>query len=445
MNRLEYFKTALREEIGRYSHWVFSVFTVTLLDDVSKRKSSDYPYKLYQYDNQGVPCFCYHDGQNIIPILEDGKPVETLKQPLINYQERLVITKEYVYNAIDEPELETSAGTLFVNFYCLLYHVKHKLGYFNGRINPKQIESKLAGLVQDDVPEDQRDENVIYVSDDEKIRSAIGSISGFAMISAPSATPYTVTVSPKTLALRDKLFEEYKDRLDDPITVVNISKQVQAADKAWVEENDENKGFYIDEEKSFSNVRQNIFLFQGLQTRLNDKSLHMVKTSISEGPKIEDIPALFDTMRAGSYARGAATPLGGEAVKFIFRVFGNTKIIMEDCGTKMGVKRRLTEENKERCLNHYILDNGTEVLLDSTNVGDYMGKVIEMRSPTFCQADTEGRDVCVHCMGPNFRNQRQSLGAYCSEPASQMMYVSMKKMHSNVKTTTKINLDDTLS
>lgn len=444
MDIIQYFKQALLNGAGKYAHWVFSLFTVTLLPDSGERKKEDYQFKLYSLKKDNKSYIAFFQEDNIVILTKGNKLLESSLNPPLDYKARLTIEPKDVMDAIDGP-LETSAGTLFVNFYCLLYHIGNKLGYLNGKINPKTIEGMIAERIQDLPENGKKDPEALYVEDDERIRSAIASISGFATISAPSATPYTVTVSKETLKLRDELFKKYKDELHDPIRIVEISKEVQKADKEWIQKNDPNAGFYINEEKSFANVRQNLYLFQGMQTRLKDKSMHLVKTSIVDGPSVEDIPALFDTMRAGSYARGAATPLGGEAVKFIFRVFGNVKIIMEDCGSKLGVKRFLNEKTAKRLINHFILVNGQEVLLTQENVSEYMGKFIEMRSPMFCQADTEGRDVCVHCMGPNFREQKQSLGAYCSEPASQMMYVSMKKMHSNVKSTIRINLDETLS
>ena len=71
-----------------------------------------------------------------------------------------------------------------------------------------------------------------------------------------------------------------------------------------------------------------------------------------------------------------------------------------DCGTKLTMKVEITSKNKDLFLYRYIVDKKTNnlVLLDAENIDSYVGKIVDMRSPMFCNDEC----YCNKCMGELF-------------------------------------------
>lgn len=170
----------------------------------------------------------------------------------------------------------------------------------------------------------------------------------------------------------------------------------------------------------------------------------MIENSLSEGWDIEKLPAMIDSMRDGSYNRGLMTALGGESVKFLFRIFATTRITEEDCGSKLGLPVTLTDENVKRYIgNTIILKDKTQVKLDNTNMKNFIGQSVMVRSPGMCRVGSS--NFCMTCLGEQLRGSENSLPALASEVGSKMLSIFMAKMHGTALTTTPWRWQNTIN
>lgn len=438
MDRLEYLLQALN--FGRYKEkqWVFSIFAIREWEEPKE------PYQELQlYVKDGLYC-TYTEKLNkeeLIFLTEGGKPIPNTKT-LFDVKEEINLKAFTVPNL--KQDVKTTPGVLFINFYTLIYAFNNKVDYVNDVDHPATLSKLIIDRVVDNVPMNQRtaSDTNLYVDECVKFLTAATSISAFAPLNAPSATPYTMTVDPSVLKERDKLLEENKDKLLDPVVAAKINKRLGELDREYLAK-DPYKGFYI-EDKTIDNARRKVNILNGLNYNMAGKAKY-IPTSLSEGMNVEDLPTLIDSFRDGSFNRGAMTALGGEKVKFLFRVFNSSKIVGEDCGTKIGRPIKSDENTLKNFMSRYVFWEGKLYPINEKTIPALIGKPLFLRTPAACQQDKEGRDFCLTCMGNHFRGNELSLAAAASAIASQMMYIFMKMMHGKVSSSVKWNPIETLS
>lgn len=70
-----------------------------------------------------------------------------------------------------------------------------------------------------------------------------------------------------------------------------------------------------------------------------------------------------------------------------------------DCGSIRTIKRVITPSTKKRFLYRYIKVNGKLVCLTPEIIDDYVGKVVQMRSPMCCIGTGKQKQLCNICAG----------------------------------------------
>lgn len=426
---------------GRYKRrdWIYSVFNVVELPDANQEKNllsmENYSYKLYHQDGKVV--FLTRDFEDeesegrFVTLLHNGKPIPyPLKEPILYINEGITITPDDI-SSLKEPSLLTTPGKLFVNWYCFKYGVRDHQTYVNDdHLEVSKYIQQLAEVIVDD-PIDERDKSskVLYCSDFKRTIDSTNAISGFSSLYTPSATYYTMTPSPNAKKVKDALFERYKDKLDDPLVVIDIEREIIKADEDYINQ-DPDKGFYISR-KSIDLVRKKLHYTQGMQVRMDpNKPMTLVKRALTEPiTSYDDLPAEIDGSRHGSFARGKMTALGGEGAKLAYRIFSMVTIIKEDCNTKMGRKIYVPEKYKHNFVGGYIIEDGKTVLITKDNIGKYINKYIILRTPGYCRADPSGRGYCLKCFGEKLRGHEKSLAAVGVGVPQAMNGRFMKSMH----------------
>lgn len=442
MDRKAFFIEACKQGKYKERKWVYSIFTIKRWKEEDSVPNPKDHFAVFAKDGY----YCTHlPGQAEVFILENGNPIPITKTVLD-------VLEEFEVDVGDLPnvltKVVTTPGNIFINWYCLVQHFGKKVRFQAGGLMPGSLGDLIVKRIHDDVPKEQRleDDERLFVDEVNGFLSSLAQIASMASINAPSATPYTITTSPEVKELRNRLIEENKDRLKDPAVVADITKQIVDADKRWVAQ-DPHKGFLDIGKKAFPVSRKKLHGVVGLEYNMAGTKSEFVPTSLSEGINLKAWPMMIDTLRGGSYSRGAMTALGGVEVKFIFRAFNTSIISMEDCRTKFGIRLQSTERNLKNAMSHYIWVDGIEYLVTEENIPDIMKRssYFVLRSPGYCQADKEGRGYCLKCMGESFRGSEQSLAAYGSEVASTMNGKFMGAMHGKAFVTVPWDLEETLS
>lgn len=328
-------------------------------------------------------------------------------------------------------------------FAWVLWHHIVRVYAFNGKIpftaDPvrlSDVEKIIAKrLTSNPADRSQNDPEKIYVWEYLRYTEAVACIlTGLTQIFTPGTTRKSLVTDPKMRTIRDGLLEQYKDRLHDPATISIIKGELSKVDRAWVK-GDESEDYLIGK-KNFDIVRMKTLCMHGEESAFGDgTSVNLIPTSLDEGLNLKNMPDYANSLREGSFNRGAQTALGGEAVQYLIRVFQNHAITEEDCGAVLGIKRLITAGKASRFVGFYIIEQGKTVGLTQENISSYVGKTVSLRSPQRCR--TPGAGYCGRCMGDANARFPNSLGGQAADIGSMMLYIFMGKAHGTALRTTR--------
>lgn len=442
MDKQSYFQKCMDHGCYRSKAWVISAFSVVLGMAPSKRNTFLTDEEVIaeklriKRDEKGNPFFNDPDTDSVVYIEhvqgKENTAVFSFKDP--------VKLKSGACDNLTR-DVETTYGAWLYNNIVVVYPFGKKIPFSaNGYTIPeleKIIESRLvddpdiAPDGSDDLftpidVEIQTDPTKAKITVSEYIRynEAAGALTGYTQLCVPAATPFTMTISPEVIKRRDELFEEYKDRLHDPAVQARIFEELVAMDKAW-NATDPDKGFYYTS-KSFDVVRKKLFISQGSESGFG-KTGEFIKTSLVEGAKAKDLPAIANASRSGSYSRGALTALGGEDTKFSLRIFQNSTTMPGDCGTKITAKVDLNKFNVAGYVGYYMTTSDGLVELTEENIKPLIGQTINVRSPRFCNQSRA--NYCSICVGAKLAQTPEAIPTNAGEVGSTFMGVSMSAMH----------------
>lgn len=310
--------------------------------------------------------------------------------PKLDFYDRFVLNQGDIEN-FDGAPIETTLGVYLLNYIALVKPFNDKISYVNGEWNIKKIEGSIAKLIiSGDIKPKQAFDYIDYVY-------SLSSLNDFCV---PSITEKAITANPIVTKRRNELFEQYKDQLDDPRIMIMIEEELIALDKAQFKD-DDSSGFLI-KDKNFDVQRKRMFIMLGLVETFGDDTPGHVfgKSNLNDGYDVSEMPIIANDIRRGSYNRAKSTALGGAESKMLGRNFQDSEIVSDDCGTKRGMKITLSNNNAKLFLYRNIIDNGKLVELNESNINDYIGKEVLIRSPMYC-ASMHG--YCYACMDTRFK------------------------------------------
>lgn len=429
MDKRDYFIAASKAEAWRHRIWIFTAFTVTKLKE-QPRPDDLWDYRLFESDGR----YAYVD-----PATKQLVPLENtdVNQPLFDFKEKFTVKAGEIAN-VTEDTLTTYGNALF-NVVAIVSAFGKKLPYVNSRKGPGAIESLFVSkIVSNPKPGEEVPEGKVTVAETHKHLAAMHDvIQNLDAICVQSTSPAMLGVKPEVIALRDRLLEENKDRLDDLTVVASIVKQLVAADKASFK-GDPAEGFFI-KDKHFAVVRLRTKILHGIEYSFDDDgTFELITKSLNEGWDFTKFPALNNSLRDGSYNRGAKTALGGEAVKFFYRRYQNSHLVRGDCGTTVTIPRRVTKLNAKRLVGNYYVDPVKGLTyIDEATVDGLVGQTLQMRDPAGCRAG--GFDYCETCFGNALDDSPEMIANVMAEVASRFMSIFMAKMHGTQLRTSKVD------
>lgn len=418
MHKRDFFIEAMKSEAYRYKRWVLEAFSVTVNKNPWGGGDGDVDFALHRSPEGRV--YTYRGSEDVVTYLE-GVGVNV---PAYAFKEEVVVGPGDIPNL--HKNITTTYGNLLVNWLLLVYPFGDKIDYMEGAIDIPRIEKIIEARKKDTPPEGTpRDPKGIYVDEYHKFNEAAFSLAGYTQLCVPSASAKTMTTDPQIAIRRKELMDQYRDRLHDPVIQAKIDAELIAMDKAWIK-GDPSEGFFI-KGKSFDVVRKKLFLYQGKEQGFGTDS-PVIETSLADGWNIDNLPAMGNSLREGSYNRGFMTALGGEATKFNYRIFQNTVVSEEDCGTKVGLPITIGESEAKYFISSTVLtaDLG-KIELTEENIKDFIGKPIILRSPAYCK--TAGINFCATCMGKKIASTPTAISTYAADVGSVFLSTFMKAMH----------------
>ncbi len=431
MNSREYLLRALNAGCYKDRAWVFTAFSVV--------RNSTLENKPFEIDNGLGQYTFYNPETEVMEIIEDSDT----KAPLFGFKDVINLKPGDVQNL--KVAATVTVGQLLVNMISLVFPLGDKIDFVTGEFDIKVIERIVASRLTTNVKYQDKNsrvvDNPIFVDEYLLFIDSTLALEGFSQLCVPSASPKALTTDPNIPKRRKELLTQYKDQLDDPTVIAKIEEELVAMDRAWIK-GDISEGFYH-LEKHYKTARKKMHVMHGLERGFGQEP-ELVDGSLSEGWDTEKLPAMVNSLREASYARGKGTGLGGYATKIVNRMFQNVDIDGDDCGSKLGWDVDITQANLVKYIGFYrIKSNGDPELIDEKNGPSFIGKSIIKRSPQFCKGP-DGK-FCRVCMGTPNTESPHALAAYTSAITSTLMNLEMKKMHSNTLSTTLYDITSSIS
>ncbi|WJJ54898.1 RNA polymerase beta subunit [Xanthomonas phage RTH11] len=431
MFKRDYFLLAMQSGLYLHKRWVLEAFAMTRPNPVPH----EYTHGLTTIDD-GRYAMMDKEQDDGINVIEDAMPGEPLFRPL----EKLILRPGDLPNV--RTTITTTYGNALVNQLILVYPFGDKIDFMSGLIKIPVIEKNIVARWDDNAPEEgvAPELKPIRTLEYHKFNEAVGQLPGFAQLCVPSATVKTMTADPAMIKRRNELLALNKDKLHDPVVLAEILKELTQMDRQWMK-GDPGERFYF-KDKSYDVVRLKVFIMQGISTGFGEAG-ELIPTSLDEAWDISKLPAMVNQLRDGSYGRGAQTALGGVEVKFNNRIFQNSTVVFEDCGTERGIEVIITKDNARHYEGNYEIKKGVSRVLTEAYLADKIGQTMFVRSPAYCR--TEGANFCKFCVGDKIAETPQALGTYAAAIGSTMMYIFMKLMHGKSLKTQVVDLDTMLS
>lgn len=428
MLKREVFSNALRAGLFKKLAWLISAFSV-VLDDAKTWEANPYTWRIVQLSSGNYVML--PNGK--LELIEDAPKGERPFDPYHHVQ----ITAEDI-PTIAKP-LETTYGNWFIN-YLLLYSVfGTKIGYMEGDIRPERIESILLKSFYDNPPSrDQELPDRFYVREYLEYVKALFFLTGLTQVCVWAATRKTLLPAPGINELKASLLEENKGSLNELSTIAKIDSELVKHDLAYLK-GDPGMQF-LRGGKAIDVVRKKKYGMVGAETGLDENAVYgtLIANSLSQGWEIDKFPEMNTSLRSGSYDRGAQTQLGGVSVKWLLRASANMQITHDDCGSKVGMLTLITSDNKDKFVGMTLTDGEVDTKLATVEqVGSYLGKYVQMRSPMFCQLDHT--DFCKVCCGDRLSVNENGLSVTISDYGSVILNIFLKKMHGKKLSTATMN------
>jgi hypothetical protein len=421
MLKRDFFIAALKAGCYKHKQWILEAFALSR--SLSPDRPVEYSWPLAHVNGR----LCTRrpidvEGMPLWEPIDDG----TLTEPLLTFHESIDLKPNDLENVVEA--VTTTYGSALFNSIVLIYPFGKKIPFVTGKVNIKALEQVILKRIVTDPPagQAQDDDKVIYVSEYIRYGEAIFSLVGLTQLCVASATPKSMTTDPRMGELRQRLLEENKDHLTDPVVVAAIEKQLVALDREWIK-GDPSEGFFY-KDKSFDVIRKRMFGMYGGEGAFGDgSSVTLIEKPLNDGWDIDNLPAMASASREGSYSRGALTELGGSITKQINRFANTSSISEEDCGSKLGLPTQITDSNKSYYLSNYVLGKDGDVLITDENLESFVGKTVPVRSVIYCK--TGGVNFCAHCTGQRLAETPNAVGSYMSDIGSRFLGVFMSAMH----------------
>lgn len=429
----ELFLKALNSDTCLITEWVTKAFSL-FKENSEDWKKDPYLYRIVS----AVDGWHYVDENQQLQKIEDaeaGKPVWRAFDPLhLKVGDIANVTKE----------VDTTYGNAVVNNILFAHWFGSRIEFMTGVITPDRAsEAVLERLVDDPAEGQSIPEGKISVSEHIDFCNAAFNLTAYTQVFTPAATEKSMTAPPDIVELRSTIIARNKDRINDPAVIADIARQLQEYDYEYLR-GDPSLGFML-KDKSLKLVRTKLFLMYGAEPGLEETvDLKLIERSLSEGWDIEKFPEMNNAQRAGSYFRGKETERGGAKVKEIYRAAGNMGIAIEDCGSELGVEFNSKGKDKKQLIGFTAIEpSGEQVKITEQNIGNYLGKVVKLRSPMYCKA--EKTDYCAVCCGDRIATNPKGLPLEMTAYGSRFLDMYMAAAHAKALTTRKLEFSRLIS
>lgn len=329
--------------------------------------------------------------------------------------------------------IKTTIGRYLVNMFAIPKKYIKKHGYCNDVLSKSgvgKVESNMATMILDD--------ELSVVEYNEFLNKLEWLSMCVTKYLTPSLSYNFITPIKEVIEKRDKFFaEQGKEIKDGNVTVIeNIEKTLVKDAEAYLDkDNDPSYELYKSGVFKIPEYKKTSILGGGFKDLITG-NLKLLKSNYMEGVTPEEYVDFSQYTVIGGYSRGISTQEYGTLTKVIGAGMQNTNIDPDpesDCGTKAYIEIELTDKIKSMYRYRYIHENGKDILLTDSNINNYVGRKIKLRSPMTCKGD----NICAKCAGQLYYKLNIKYPTLsCIQLSGALLNKALKKFHD---TSTKFN------
>lgn len=368
----------------------------------------------------------------------DGKRFK-IKAPYMAVSDMFTLTPSM--SPIVNKSIETSAGLYLFNLVCIQWPFGGSIGYFNETLTPSVFDKFHKKMMQLLIDKKVTTEQIgmFYTN--------MTFMSSFCEIYSHGLSTKFLGIPKEVKALKEKLIKEHADIIasNDTIKYVEMvekpllaeAEKILSKDPAWplIEFN---KGKFFN-----NNYKNNCITNGSIWDTVNNKFV-ISTNSYTDGIEPDKYHIYANLSLSGTYARNIETQYGGAQTKYMFSAMQYSILDKKgsDCGTTMTLPIKITNDNKDFYIYRYFVEDGQIKHMTREIVGDYVGKIVNFRSPLFCKSP----NVCNHCFNSLYYDIGiTNAGLTSTRPTASIMYIAMKAMHDSTVKTVRIKLQNYIS
>lgn len=433
MNVKQYLLAAIHDHAYRERAWVFSVLAISGDDHEWEGPGEGrglVPYQALRSANRDEWLF-WNPELNAFDRIEDLDP----NFPVFRGSDEIALDPTD-WAIIKEPTV-TTFGRILANLYYFYDVLGDRAPFFNQEFSRGMLEKYFEKYFRNpDHPQFNDPDTITYDEFNRCVNNGF-SMAPLSRVCVATACPETMYPPKWLVEMRDKLFEEHKHELSDPLVMGRIQDELLKAYKAFLATTPSKNSFI--KAKTVNDAFNKMFVSGGISTNFGVSTV--VTRSLYEGWDLKQLPALANSAIEASFGRGASTADGGEKVKMLIRATQNILIRKDDCGSRLGIPWIVDDNVIKLQENAYGFIDGKTTLLTKENLTKLKGKPILIRSPNFCKL-THG-DSCQYCAGAHNSTNERGASSGTSAVGSKIMLLSMKAMHKGSKIDlVKLDLDE---
>ena len=340
---------------------------------------------------------------------------------------------------INRTDIETTVGTFIFNKFIIEPLFTEHVDYVNWELTDGGL-GKLEGILSELLLEDKIDTTMFG--------DYLDRVQWLGMqFHEPLAASFTMRgLKPleSVVKRREELIEENKEALEkgDIMTMSAIEKELVELAKKEISDDPSMDLYYSGARGSIPNNYKQLSIVKGPVFNKTIGKYQFIKKSFFEGLDKEDLAAAATNVINGQYPKSCGTAISGYKAKQVSSL-GQAVILrkdVQDCGTKGYVEIVIPPSMKSKFLYRYVIDGGKPVLLDNSNIDNYVGKKVKLRSIMYCGCDS---GVCMTCAGRLFEKlQIDAIGLTTSTLTGALLNLKMKAFHDSSVKVNAIDLDD---
>jgi hypothetical protein len=331
-----------------------------------------------------------------------------------------------------DKDIDTTVGLYLFNLLFLTYPFGNIIPYINKTINKSGL-SKIAEKLSDLLLMDK-----ITSQQFASYQQQLVWFNNFTEILIPGVTTNLLVVPDVIKDELKRLINENKEAIEkgDVVTYVNnVENKILDFAEAWYKKNDPDgwRLYGLGGKPSFRNNFKNMFLEVGPIKDIVTGKYKISTNNFSDGIPPEEYSEYANSAIAGSFSRGVSTQWAGAKTKEFSTAFESLVIEPNsDCKSNKTIPIKVTKENLQDMKWVWIIENNSLVLLTPDNIDQYIGKVVNCRTPLYCNSD----NLCEKCAGDLYRRLGiVNAGLSLNKITSIFLNRLLKMMHdSTVKT-----------